>query len=484
MNETEKTETTKTETTNARKPFLWEALLSFGVLIAILAISIVIFDVSIHLPMILGVAFTGLMALRMGYKYKDIERSMFKGVMLAMQAILILIVVGALIGVWILAGVVPTMIYYGLAILNPQFFLVTALLICSITSLSTGTSWGTAGTVGVAFMGIAAGLGIPLPIAAGAVISGAYFGDKISPLSDTTNLAAAIAGTDVITHIKWMIRQTAVAFVIAIAFFTIMGFVHGTNVDTQGAYYLRQGLAQNFNINPLLFLPPVAVILAIALKVPALPGIFIGVLLGGIMGIIFQQSTDFGAVMQAGYSGFTADTGNEQLDTLLTRGGMARMFYSISLTIIAMCFGGIMEMTKQLEVVVEKMMQLFVRGKTSLAATAVASTVLSNATMPEQYISIILPNRMFSKAYKDRGYHPKMLASAVDGTGTLTSALIPWNTCGIFMLSILGVSALQYAPYAIFNWSVPLIVIALTAMGKLTCKIEDDPTTILATEEF
>ena len=473
-----------TETRNVRKPYLWEALLSFGVLIGILAVSIVVFDVSIHLPMVLGVAFSAIMALRMGYKYKDLERGMFKGVLLAMQAILILIVVGSLIGVWILAGVVPTMIYYGLAILNPQFFLITALLICSITSLSTGTSWGTAGTVGVAFMGIAAGLGIPLPVAAGAVISGAYFGDKISPLSDTTNLAAAIAGTDVITHIKWMIRQTAVAFILAIVFFLIMGFVYGSDVDTQGAYYLRQGLADNFNINPLLFLPPVAVIVAIALKVPALPGIFIGVILGGIMGIIFQQGADFGTIMQAGYSGFTANTGNAQLDTLLTRGGMARMFYSISLTIIAMCFGGIMEMSRQLEVVVEKMMQLFVRGKTSLASTAVASTVLSNATMPEQYISIILPNRMFSKAYKDRGYHPKMLASAVDGTGTLTSALIPWNTCGIFMFSILGVSALQYAPYAIFNWSVPFIVIILTAIGKLTCKIEDDPKTVIATEEF
>jgi len=474
-------ESISSESMNIRKPYLWEALLSFGVLVAILAVSIIVFDVSIHVPMILGVAFAALMSLRLGYKYKDLEKGMFKGVLMAMQAILILIVVGTLIGIWILAGVVPTMIYYGLAILNPQFFLITALLICSITSLSTGTSWGTAGTVGVAFMGIAAGLGIPLPVAAGAVISGAYFGDKISPLSDTTNLSASIAGTDVITHIKWMIRQTSVAFILAIVFFLIMGFVYGTNVDTQGADYLRYGLAENFNINPVLFLPPVAVIVAIAFKVPALPGIFIGVILGGIMGMIFQGA-DFGSIMQVGYSGFTANTGSEHLNTLLTRGGMARMFYSISLTIIAMCFGGIMDMSKQLDVVVEKMMQLFVRGKTSLASTAVASTVLSNVVMPEQYISVILPNRMFSKAYRDRGYHPKMLASAVDGTGTLTSALIPWNTCGIFMFSILGVSAIQYAPYAIFNWSVPLIVIIMTALGKLTCKIEDDPNTVLSTE--
>jgi len=472
----------KVQADAARMPSFWEAFASFAFLIALMAISVVVFDVSLHVPMMFAAAFAAIVAKRCGYRWKQIEKGMFNGIYAALPAILILCVVGALIGVWLLAGIVPSMIYYGLAILNPQLFLVTALFIGSITSLATGTSWGTASTIGVAFMGIGIGLGIPAPMAAGAVISGAYFGDKISPLSDTTNLTASIAGTDLFTHIKCMFKQTGIAYALTVIVFLVLGFMHTPAAEGPGAEYIRQGLQEHFTISPLLLIPPVAVIVAISFKVPALPGIFIGVVLGAIFGMI-AQGVSFGEVLSVGRGGFSISTGTPELDRLLSRGGIAGMMYSVSLTILAMAFGGIMELTRQLEVVVERIIKLFVRGTTSLVATTVGTTIATNATMPEQYISIILPTKMFATAYRKRGFHPKMLSGAVDGTGTLTSSLIPWNTCGIFMASILGVTAFQYAPFAVLNWSVPIIIIVLAALGKFTYKLKDDPSGVTSAYE-
>jgi NhaC family Na+:H+ antiporter len=346
-----------------------------------------------------------------------------------------------------------------------------------MTSLITGTSWGTAGTIGVAFMGIAAGLGIPAPIAAGAVISGAYFGDKISPLSDTTNMTSSVAGSELFAHIKCMFKQTAIAYIFAVAAFLIIGFTITPTAAGETADYIRQGLEANFNISPMLFIPPVAVIIAIGLKIPALPGIFIGLLAGGIFAILFQGAS-FADIMSVGREGFSIDTGYADLDILLSRGGIAGKMYAISLILIAMAFGGVMEKSRQLEVVVDKIIKWFVRGTTSLITATVGTTFVSNAAMADQYVAVILPTKMFAASYRNRGYHPKMLSSAVDGTGTLTSALIPWNTCGIYMAGILGVTTWQYAPFAFFNWSVPVIIIILSAMGKFTYRLEDDPTTV------
>ena len=460
-----------------RKPYLWEALLSFGFLIFIIAISVLVFHVDLHLPMMLAALVAAAIAKRCGFTWKDIEKSFLDGIYVAMPAVLILVVVGALIGVWLMAGVVPTMIYYGLAILNPQFFLITALIIASMTSLITGTSWGTAGTIGIAFMGIASGLGISPAIAAGAIVSGAYFGDKISPLSDTTNMAASVAGCDLFAHIKCMFNQTWIGYAFALIGFLVIGFFLTPATDGASAEYLRQGLQDNFNISPILLIPPVAVIVAIALKVPALPGIFIGLVAGAIFGVIFQGN-GFGDIMVFGLEGFSVETGVAQIDNLLSRGGIENNMFAVSLIIIAMSFGGVMEKSGQLEVVVDRIIKIFVRGNTSLVATTVGTTLLSNVAMAEQYVAVIVPTKMFATSYRKRGLHPKMLAGAVDGTGTLTSAIVPWNTCGIAMASFLGISAWQFAPYALFNWSAPIIIIGLAAIGKFTYKIKDDESSL------
>ncbi len=448
---------------------LHEALFSFIMLIIVMAVGIMVFEVAPHIPMFIGVIGAAIVALYIGYDWSDIEQSMIDGISRAMQAIMILAIIGMLIGVWLLAGVVPSMIYYGLKILSPQIFLIAAVLICSITSLATGTSWGTMGTMGIALMGIAHGLGIPAGVAAGAIISGAYFGDKMSPLSDTTNLAPAMAGTDVFTHIKFMVKPTVVTYVITLIFFGIMGmkFSSSDSADISAIDTLIDGLAAQFHISPILLLPPIIVIGAIAMKVPAIPGITLGILSGAIMAPIFQgNAADFGAILTVARDGYVSNTGIESLDSLLSAGGLMNMMSSISLTILAMMFGGIMEMTKQLEVIVEKLLKL-VHSAFGLVALVLGTCFVSNATMPEQYISIVLPGRMYAQAFKDKGLHPKTLSNALESSGTVTSALIPWNTCGVYITTVLGVSTSQYFGFAIFNYMMPIITLLL-AVPKIT----------------
>lgn len=463
-----------------RKPYLYEAVITFLFLIVVMAIGIAVFGADPHIPLLIGAAFAALMALRLGYSWREIEDGMIVGITQALQSVMILAIIGVLIGVWLLSGVVPAMIYYGLNILRPSIFLVATLLICSITSLATGTSWGTAGTIGIALMGVAKGLGIPAPIAAGAIISGAYFGDKMSPLSDTTNLAPAMAGTDVFTHAKFMIRSNAISYIITIIVYLIIGFrFAGGGADLSAIEEIQMGISQNFNITPLLLIPPIVVIILVAKKMPAIPGIFIGVILGMIFAPIFQGAS-FGDILSAGFSGYVSETGLEVIDELLTAGGMEGMMYSISLTIIAMMFGGIMEKTGQLEVIVNALLKR-VKSIGGLVALTTATCVVSNMTMPEQYISIVVPGRMYAKTYKEKGLHPKTLSNVLESSGTITSPLVPWNTCGAFMYSVLGVTATAYGKWAVMNYTTPIIVIILAFMGSklVISKIEDDPETVI-----
>ena len=447
-----------------------------------MGISISVYEADPHIPMLIGTLFAALIALKIGYSWNEIEKSMFDGIYQALQAIIILAIIGVLIGLWLLSGVVPSMIYYGLAILKPNIFLVATVLICSITSLATGTSWGTAGTIGIALMGIAKGLGIPAPVAAGAIISGAYLGDKMSPLSDTTNLAPAVAGTDVFTHVKNMIPSTLISYAITLLIFLIMGFKYaGTTSDISSINAIREGISASFNISPLLLLPPLAVIVAIAFKVPAIPGITIGIILGGIMGFI-MQGADLGEILTASYEGFTSNTGVVMIDELLTAGGLKRMMFSISLTIIAMMFGGIMEKTGQLEVIVQSFLSK-IKSVGALVTTTIITCIFSNMTMPEQYISVVVPGKMYASAYRERGLHPKMLSNALEGAGTLTSTLIPWNTCGAFLYSVLGVSALEYGPYAFFNYLTPIIIIIFAYLNINVTMIKDDLSTVIGTDK-
>lgn len=474
-------------------PTLIEALITLIVLVAALAVGIMYYGVDPHVPMFVGVIAAALMAMRLGYKWEEIEKSMMDGIYKALQSCCILIIVGILIGVWINAGVVPSMVYYGLKILHPAIFFIAVVLICSITSLATGTSWGTMGTMGVAFMGIGFGLGMNPAMTAGAILSGAYFGDKMSPLSDTTNLAPAMAGTDVMSHVKAMILPTAVTYGLTLVIFGVLGATqyHGGSADmsrvTEFAGALNAAQGGVFNINPILLLPPVVVIVAVAMKVPAIPGITLGIIVGGALGMIFQPDCNLGTIFDFGINGyyfsnealamFDATLSEETAYTmtrLLESGGILGMMFSVSMTIIAMMFGGIMEDTHQLEVVVDQLKKL-AKGPAGLVILTEATCVVSNATMPEQYISIVVPGRMYADEYRKMGLHPTVLSSALEGAGTVTSALIPWNTCGVFISSTLDIGVASYGPFAFFNWMMPIINALFAVLGITLKDLDNKP---------
>ena len=460
MNEQNKAKQPKT-------PSLGVALLALLCLIILLAVGIIIFGVDPHVPMFFGVCAAAVMALYLGYKWSQIETMMMDGIYKALQSICILIIVGILIGFWIDSGVVPAMIYYGLKILKPQIFFIAAVLICSITSLATGTSWGTMGTMGVALMGIGLGLGMNPAMTAGAIISGSYFGDKMSPLSDTTNLAPAMAGTDVMSHVKFMMLPTGITYAITLIFFGILGFTQyqGGSADLQSVQEFSAAIASQFNINPLLLLPPIIVIVAVAMKVPAIPGITLGIFAGAIVGLIFQQGDcTIGTLLDCGINGYVCETGNADIDGLLSTGGLLNMMFSVSMTIIAMMFGGIMVSTKALEVIVN-VLKRFANSPAKLVTLTEITCLLSNATMPEQYISVVVPGQMYAEEYKKMGLHPTCCSNALEGAGTVTSALIPWNTCGVYIMTTLGIGVSQYLPFAIFNWLMPIMVIVMAFMG-------------------
>ena len=454
-----------------RKATFAEALFTFASLTIIMFISIIKYEESPHIPMLIGVLIASLVALKIGYTWKFIENSMIKGISQAMQSIIILAIIGVLIGIWILAGVVPTMIYYGLMILKPSIFLVATVLITSITSLATGTSWGTAGTMGIALMGIASGLGIPAPVTAGAVLSGAYFGDKMSPLSDTTNLAPAMAGTDVFTHIKSMAKPTLIAYGLTLLIFGFLSAKYrGASADLSNVNIIANGLKETFTISPVLLLAPLVVIISIAKKLPAVPGIALGIIIAAILGPIYQ-GINFGDILSAGLNGYVSNTGLEAVDQLLTTGGLNNMMSSISLTIIAMMFGGIAEETGILEAIVKKFLHR-VQSVVGLVISTILTCVFTNASMPEQYISIVVPGRMFKNEYKERNLDPTLLSSTLESGGTVTSAMIPWNTCGTYMSTVLGVSTVHYLPFLFFNLLMPIVQVIVVAIEANKYKLD------------
>ncbi len=462
---------------NKREISLPMALVPVFFLIAALSTYILVLkleDLPV-IPIIIGIVVAAVVAALHGFSWNFLEKSMIHGITLAMNAVLILMSIGSLIGTWMLGGVVPSMIYYGLQLLSPSIFLVAALLICSIVSLGTGSSWSTAGTVGVALIAIGGGLGIPLPMVAGAVISGAYFGDKMSPLSDTTNLAPAVAGTDLFTHIGHMVYTTAPGYIIALVLYGLLGLqFSGEHIDTASLQNIFGVLEGNFAINPILLLAPVVVIAMVVLKIPALPAIITGSALGGVFAMVFQ-SRSLAEVINAAYDYskfFSIDTGSEQLDSLLNNGGIVGMMETIALIICALSFGGIMERTGMLKTMAAALLK---RAKStgSLVATTIFSCIAMNIVAAEQYMAIVIPGRMYKEAYDERGLHPKNLSRALEDSATLTSPLIPWNTCGAFMAATLGVSPLLYLPWAFVNLSNPIISIIYGYTGFTMDKVEE-----------
>lgn len=460
--------------TPVRLPTIPEATVSLLSLVVGIGISIAFFGLDPQIPMLLGVGVAGIVAWRCGYPYDVIQDAMVKGIANALPAIMILLVIGILIGVWIVSGVVPTLLYYGLTILSPEIFLPTALLICAITSLATGTSWGTSGTIGVALMGIGAGLGFPLPVVAGAVLSGAYFGDKMSPLSDTTNLAPAMAGTDLYTHIRHMANTSGIAFALTLIIEIVLGLQYSaSNADLAKVNEILTTLDANFAINPVMLIPPIVVLTVSWRKVPALPGIAMGVLTAALIGFGIQ-GVSFEAMMNISFGGYSSETGVASVDDLLSRGGMESMLYTISIVFVAMMFGGIMERTNQLKVLVAKILER-AESTGSLIFSTVMTTLAANLVLCDQYMSIVMGARTYAEAYAERGIHAKNLSRVVEDSGTVTANLVPWNSGGAYQAGVLGVSTLAYLPFNFFCWLSPLVTLVFGYFNLNITRIEDDP---------
>lgn len=471
-------------------PSLFQSLIPVGFLVLMLAASVYLFgDGSSGGPnqiaLILSAGVGIILGVANGYSWKELERGIVHGISLSLGAVLILLVVGSLIGSWILAGIVPTMIYYGLSLLTPTVFYAAACAICCFVSLATGSSWTTAGTVGVALIGIATAQNLNLGLAAGAVVSGAYFGDKMSPLSDTTNLAPAMAGTDLFTHIRHMLWTTLPSIIIALVLFAIIGATAGAPADTTSVLAIQDALGKQFNVGAHLMIPVALVLALVVGKMPAFPALLIGALVGCLFAAIFQPAAVVAYVGETSlpralvilkgvwmslFDGYKSTSGNAALDELLSRGGMSSMLSTVWLIVSAMMFGAVMETTGMLQRIAATILSA-VRGTGSLIAATLGTSFGMNVIASDQYIAIVLPGRMFRAEYLRRGLHPKNLSRSLEDAGTLTSPLVPWNTCGAFMAQTLGVATWTYAPYAFFNIVNPLVALAYGFTGFTIARI-------------
>jgi NhaC family Na+:H+ antiporter len=461
---------------------IWEALIPVFALIAMLAFNVYVFgddalSGSNQFIMLLGGAVAAIVGFFNKVDFEKMMDEVARNIQSTSGAILILLMVGALAGTWLVSGIIPTMIYYGLQILNPTIFLPATVIICSIISVATGSSWTTSATVGIALIGIAEALGISVGMTAGAILSGAYFGDKISPLSDTTNLAAAMAGTDLFTHIRYMILTTVPTITIALLLFVIIGL----NLDVSGTTdtsAILHSIETTFTITPWLFLVPVIVIFLIIKKTSPLIALLAGTIMGAIAALVFQpgileqiagtESLDFISGYKGIMQAITVDTSiitdDEKLNDLFSSGGMAGMLGTIWLIICAMVFGGIMEAIGALSRISKSLLNLF-HTTFGLFASTVFTCLALNVTASDQYLAIVVPGKMFAKAYKDKGLAPENLSRTLEDSGTVTSVLVPWNTCGAYHSGVLGVPTLSYLGYAFFNYLSPFMTLLFAALS-------------------
>lgn len=461
---------------------LWGALIPIIALILMLSFNVHIFgedslEGSNQFILLMGGAVAAIVGFSQKISYRDMMEEVAKNISSITEPILILLMVGALAGTWMISGIIPTMIYYGMQVLNPTIFLAATVVICSIISMATGSSWTTSATVGIALIGIAKALGVPLGMTAGAILSGAYFGDKMSPLSDTTNLAPAMAGTDLFTHIRYMVITTVPTIIVTIVAFIIIGL----NINVTGAADSKQilgAIESTFGVNPWLFVVPALVIILIIRKTPPLIALLAGTLLGAIAALIFQpdilanivgvKSLDFESGYKSIITTMTVSTSvttpDKALNDLFSASGMAGMLPTIWLIICAMVFGGIMDAIGALAKISRALLNLF-HTTFGLFASTVVSCLALNATASDQYLAIVVPGKMFAKAYKDKGLAPENLSRTLEDAGTVTSILFPWNTGGAYHSGVLGVSTGQYIYYAFFNYLSPFVTLIVAALG-------------------
>ncbi|WP_371189235.1 Na+/H+ antiporter NhaC [Thalassotalea maritima] len=464
-------------------PSLFDALLPIVLMIALLATSFIYFgDSSSYGPNQIGLLLATGVAIIIGYKnghsWQSMEKAIINGISLSLSAVLILLVVGALIGTWLLAGTVPTLIYYGLLILDPSWFYVATCIICGLVSMSIGSSWTTAATVGVALLAVAEGLNLSPVITAGAIISGAYFGDKISPLSETTNLAPAVAGSELFEHIRYMLWTTVPSIITALFLFTILGLQEDVSTTTESALELNALLQQYFHISSFNLLPLVVLMVLAFNKVPAFLAIGVGTLIGAIWAVLFQQNfimliagegvdqftANVTVVWTAFFDGVAITTDNTDFNNLISRGGMAGMLNTIWLIICALSFGALLEHLGLLQ----RLMDAMLRGVKSiggLISSTVGTCIVTNIVTADQYMAIVMPGRMYKSEYQKRGLQPVVLSRTLEDSGTITSPLIPWNSCGAYMHGVLMVNPLEYAFYAFFNLINPILAVVYGFIG-------------------
>lgn len=447
-----------------RLPKLWEALVPAVFMMVLIILCTVRWGIEPHIPIVVSCAVAALMAYRCGYRWDAIITGVLDSIARATEALIIVMIVGMLIGTWVLAGTMPAMVYYGLALISPSAFLVVGAVLCALVGLATGSSWTASGTVGVALMGIAAGLGINPAIAAGMVISGAYMGDKWSPLSDSTNIAAATAETPLYEHVRSMMTTTLPSFLMALVLYAIVGVRVGSQgFDAHTVIEIQNAIAGEFNIQVWIMIPVLVVIFSAIKKIPAIPSLLLAVAIAGIVAMI-SQGNSFADVLGAMHYGYEADTGNEIADMLLNRGGLDSMMWTIGLIIFALAFGGILEKSGFVDVLLDGVVK---RVKTvgGLVTATIITGIVCDFVLTDQYLAIIVPGRMYAKIYDQKGLKRSFLSRTLEDGGTLWSPMVPWNGCGAYQAATLGVYNLDFWPYAFMNVINPIYAIIISYLG-------------------
>ena len=459
-----------------KRPALGVALIPLVSMALLLGVGYGVYKIKAQVLLVAAAFITGVMGLLLGFKWKDMERGIVDSIHKAMPAILIMLSVGILVGAWMASGTIPMVIYYGLKLISPKFFLVTACLVCSITSLATGTSWGTVGTIGVAFIGIAMGLGIPLGPAAGAIVAGAYFGDKMSPLSDIPNLATVISGSNLFDHIKHMMWSAVPAWLAGLAIYLVVGLKYGAgSIQSDSMTLITSTLRANFRFNILLLLPMVVIFYFAIAKKPTIPAMILSSIVAGALAVVFQKAS-VSVVATAMNSGLPARTGVELVDRLLSKGGMMSMMETQLIAFTAFSFGGIMQKTGCLSVILERVMR-FTREVWSLVVTTIAASILSALITGSSYLSMIIPADLLAPIFKKKELAAKNLSRIIEESGGIIVPLIPWSMAGVYITGTIGVSTFAYLPWAFMNYlSVVMLVVFGFTKFTMSPRLREDET--------
>jgi len=450
---------------------IWESVAIIAFLGTSLFFSIAKFHSDARIPVILAIILLSLLAIRKGFTWAEIQHSIIETIKEALPALIILMIIGLLIASWIASGTVPTMIYFGLKILSPKIFLAAGFVLCSIVSTAIGSSWTTIGTIGIVFVAIGQSMGVPLPVTAGAIISGAYVGDKISPVSDTTNVAAAAANVNLFVHMKHMIKTTWIAYVITFILFLILSFKYQGTVDYVKLAEITEAIKGSFSVSPVLLLPPALLIYLSIKQKPAIPTLIFGVALGCVLALIYQH-TNLKDLFNYLCSGYTASTNNGFVNELLTRGGIDSMMWTVSLIFCTMSFGGVARVSGMLKSISDEILKISQKAS-SIVSSSVLTGVAFNFLLSDQYLSVILTGNMYRDIYKEKRIKLENLSRASEDGGTVTSCLVPWNTCGAFITGVLGISPFVYLPYAFFNILSVVVALVCARIGYTLLFYED-----------